>query len=94
MNNLLMYFGSELLPDNTVAFKHVSAHTLFCTCVKLGLLTLREEHRLRVFENAVLRKKHLYLKEGDYGKDETKYIMLSLINCALHLILRRLNKGG
>jgi hypothetical protein len=25
-------------------------------CVKLGLLTVREEHRLRVFENGVLRK--------------------------------------
>jgi hypothetical protein len=28
----------------------------FCMGVKLGLLILREEHRLRVFENRVLRK--------------------------------------
>jgi hypothetical protein len=28
----------------------------FCTGVKLGLLTLREEHRLRVFQNRVLRR--------------------------------------
>jgi hypothetical protein len=27
----------------------------FCMCVKLVSLTLREEHRLRVFENRVLR---------------------------------------
>ena len=29
---------------------------IFCMCVELGLLTLREEHRLSVFESGVLRK--------------------------------------
>jgi hypothetical protein len=28
----------------------------FIRCVKLGLVTLREEHRLRLFENRVLRR--------------------------------------
>jgi hypothetical protein len=28
----------------------------FCIVIKLGSLTLREEHRLRVFENRVLRR--------------------------------------
>jgi hypothetical protein len=31
-------------------------YMLFCTGVKLGLVTFREEHMLRVFENWVLRK--------------------------------------
>jgi hypothetical protein len=36
-------------------------------CVKLGSLTLREGHRLRVFENRVLRRIYVH-KEGGSGK--------------------------
>jgi len=32
---------------------------LFCMCVKYGLFTLRDEHRLGAIENKVLRKKDL-----------------------------------
>jgi hypothetical protein len=46
--------------------------------VKLGLLTLREEHRLRVFENRVLRR--------IFGakRDEVKEEWIKLHNEELH----------
>jgi hypothetical protein len=48
-------------------------------------LTLGEEHRLRVFENSVLRK-IFRLKGGkmDHGEN---YIMMNFTACILHLIL-------
>jgi hypothetical protein len=38
------------------AEEYVCYRKMFCVGVKLGLLTLREEQRLRVFENRVLRR--------------------------------------
>jgi hypothetical protein len=50
---------------------------------KLGL-SLGEEHRLRVFENRVLRKKYGPKRKIDHGEN---CIMMNFITCILHRIL-------
>jgi hypothetical protein len=45
---------------------------------------LREEHRLRVFENRVLRKIFGPKRKTDNGEN---YIMMNFMACMLHLIL-------
>jgi hypothetical protein len=47
-------------------------------------ITLREEHRLRVFENRVLRKIFGPKREEDRGEN---CIMMNFIACILHRIL-------
>ena len=49
-------------------------------------LTLREEHRLRVFENRVLRRIFGPKRDGVTGDGEN-YIMRSLMICTAHPIL-------
>ena len=49
-------------------------------------LTLREEHRLRVFENRVLRRIFGPRRDGVTG-ERRKYIMRSLMICTVHPIL-------
>jgi hypothetical protein len=49
-------------------------------------LTLREELRLRMFENRVLRR-IFGPKRDEVTRVEEKYIMRSLIICSPHLIL-------
>jgi hypothetical protein len=51
---------------------------------KLGL-TLREAHRLRVFENRVLRK--IFGPEGTNTDCGENYIMMNFMAYILHLIL-------
>ena len=60
--------------------------------VKLDLSNLRGEHRLRVFENKVLRK--IFGAKGDeIRENDDKYTMLSYMHCILHLTqLRILNR--
>jgi hypothetical protein len=54
VQNLLF---SRLLSKNVkIRLYKTEIFLCFCTGVKLGLLTLSEEHRLRVFENRVLRR--------------------------------------
>ena len=63
--------------------------------VKLGHFTLREEHRLRVFENRVLRRIFGPKRDGVTGEwrklhnEESgeNYIMRSLMICTAHPIL-------
>jgi hypothetical protein len=47
--------SSRLLPKNVKKIKYTKPkfYLWFCMGVKLGLVTLREEHRLRVLENRV-----------------------------------------
>jgi hypothetical protein len=47
-------------------------------------LTPREEHRLRVFENRVLRRIFRPEKRREVGED---WVMRSFITCTLHKIL-------
>jgi hypothetical protein len=56
-------------------------------------LTLGEEHRLRVFENRVLRRIFdLKGKKTDRGEN---CIMMNFTDCILHLILSgKLSQGG
>jgi len=49
-------------------------------------LTLREEHRLRVFENRVLRR-ILGPKRDEKTGSRKNYIMRSLMICTAHYIL-------
>jgi vacuolar-type H+-ATPase subunit D/Vma8 len=49
-------------------------------------LTLREEHRLRVFENRVLRNIFGPKREED-GSWREKCVMMNFTVCILHLIL-------
>ena len=52
--------------------------------VKLDLSNLRGEHRLRVFENKVLRK--IFGAKGDeIRENDDKYTMLSYMHCILRL---------
>jgi hypothetical protein len=46
---------------------------------------LREEHRLRVFENRVLRR--IFGPKGRKTDHGENYIMMSFRTCNLHLIL-------
>jgi hypothetical protein len=50
--------------------------------VKLGLLTLREEHRMRVFETRVLRM-IFGLKRDEVTGDIKNYIRRRFITCIL-----------
>jgi len=50
------------------------------------LLTLRDEHRLRVFENRVLRRVFGPKRDEVTGNGE-KYIMRSLVTCTPYPIL-------
>jgi hypothetical protein len=53
-------------------------------------VTLREEHRLRAFENRVLRR--IFGRKKDHGEN---CIMMNFITCILYLILLGwLNRGG
>jgi hypothetical protein len=52
---------------------------------KTWSLTLREEHRLRVFENRVLRR--IFGPEREEDGSGEKCIMMNFIACILHLIL-------
>jgi hypothetical protein len=54
-----------------------------CTDAKLGL-SLGEEHRLRVFENRMLRKTYGPKRKTSHGEN---YIMMNFITCILHQIL-------
>ena len=47
-------------------------------------LTMREEHRLRVFENKVPRR-YLGLRETKLQENGESYIMLSYMHCILRL---------
>jgi hypothetical protein len=49
-------------------------------------LTLREEHRLRVFENKVLRR-IFRLKTDEKQENGENFIIRSCINCTLHQIV-------
>jgi len=52
--------------------------------------TLREEHRLRVFENRVLRRVF-----GPKREAEEDYVMRIFVTCMLHqILLRQSNQGG
>jgi hypothetical protein len=53
--------------------------------VKTGVI-LREEHRLRVFENSVLRMSGPKRKWREAGEDD---ITISFITCTFHQILLR-----
>jgi len=61
--------------------------TLMLTCCSYGcetwFLTMREEHRLRVFENSVQRKKCRPERDGVKGECRN-YIMRSLMICTAH----------
>jgi hypothetical protein len=46
-------------------------------------LTLKEDHKFRVFGNKVLRR----ITETTKEEDRENYIMMSSVNCTLHLIL-------
>ena len=64
-----------------VYFPRLLYYRLYCVVVKLGL-TLREEHRLRAFNNKVLRK--IFWVKTDQITEEC-YIMLSYMHCILRL---------
>jgi hypothetical protein len=49
---------------------------------------LKEEHRLRLFENRVLRKIFVHKRDEVMGSGEN-YIMRSLMICSFHQILFR-----
>jgi hypothetical protein len=54
--------------------------------VKLGLLTMREERRLRVFENRVLRRIFGPIRD-QVTREWKEYIMRSLKVCTHHPML-------
>jgi hypothetical protein len=54
--------------------------------VELGSLTLKEEHRLKVFENWVLMKT-LGLRQKKWWETGEDCIMRSVITCIHHQIL-------
>jgi hypothetical protein len=57
-------------------------------------LTLREEHRLRVSENRVLRR-IFGPKKGRKTDHGENYTMINFITCILHrILLGCLNEGG
>jgi hypothetical protein len=77
-------FPSHIKNLKTKIYKTVILPVVLYGC-KTWSLTLREEHRLRVFENKVLRK--IFgpkRKETDHGEN---CIMMNFITCILHRIL-------
>jgi hypothetical protein len=68
---------------NIKIYKTVILPVVLCGC-ETWSLTVREEHRLRVFENGVLRKIFGPEREEDH---EEKCIMMSFITYILHRIL-------
>jgi hypothetical protein len=48
-------------------------------------MTLREEHRLRVFEHRVLRR-IFETRRGDMSGDWRSFMMRSFITCTLHQV--------
>jgi hypothetical protein len=73
--------------------------TLFTGCEKLGSLTLREKHRLRVFENRVLRRIFGPKRDEETGEwrklhNEELHILYSSPNIIRQLKSRRLGWAG
>ena len=64
-------------------YKTIILPVVMCGC-ETWSLTLREDHRLRVFENKVLRK-IFGLRETKLQENGENYIMLSNMHCVLCL---------
>ena len=74
---------SEKLKVNT--YKTIILPVVLTGC-EIWSLTFRDEHRLRVFENIVLRK--IFGAKGDeITENGESYIMMSYTHCILHLTL-------
>jgi len=88
--NACYYSVQNLLPSHLISkklkikiYKTVILSVVLYGC-KIWSLTLREEYRLRVYENNVLRK--IFGHEGrkmDHGEN---CIMMNVMACNLHLI--------
>ena len=79
--------SSSVLPKNTKvkAYRNINFSDAFYGC-ETWLLTLREKHRLRVFENRVLRRIFGPKRKEVQGNGEN-YIMRILMICIAHQIL-------
>ena len=78
---LSFHLPSKKLKVNT--YKTIILPVVLYGC-ETWSLTLREEHRLRVFENKVLRK-IFGAKKDELQENGESYIMLSYMHCILHI---------
>ena len=81
------YYSLDNLLSSRLLSKKLKANTFktvigYCIVMKLGL-TSREELRLWVFENKVLR--YLELRETKLQENDESYKMLSFMHCILRL---------
>ena len=65
-------------------YRTIILPVVLCGC-ETWSLTLREERRLRVFENRVLRR--IFGPKRDEVREEKIYMMTSLMICTPHQIL-------
>jgi hypothetical protein len=79
----------------TVVYLHKIEETNVCLCVcvyvighgfETWLFTVREKHRLRVFENRAMRRVP-ESKEQEVTGEQRRLLMKSCITCALHQTL-------
>jgi hypothetical protein len=95
----LLLFSSKsfVFPSHIQKIKIKIYKTVILTVVVYGCetwsLTLREEHRLRVFENRVLRR--IFGPKRDEEESGENFIMMNFTACILHrILLGSLNQGG
>ena len=84
------YYSLEKILSSRLFFKKLKVKTYRTIAVPVVLygcetwsLTLREEHRLRVFENKVLWK--IFVAKTKLQESGESYIMLSYMHCILRL---------
>jgi hypothetical protein len=88
--------SSYLLSKNLkIKIYRITVLPIALYCFDTWFLTLREEHRLRVFENWVLRRGYMDLRGRTWWEAEEKCTVRNIITCLLHQIyIGSSNQGG